>query len=132
MNAVEEFLAKNASKMQHCERLNVTAMKLPCGQREECLPCMEARRNASKPKPAEGGTRGAAYLRKVVADSGLDLKAFCKKHGINEATLGQHMRGDMRISPYMLRQYESKLGIPREELEDAMTLNVLGISPRFW
>ena len=60
------------------------------------------------------------------------LKSFCKKHGINEVTLRQHMRGDMRISPYMLRQYESKLGIPREELEDAMTLNVLGISPRFW
>ena len=58
-------------------------------------------------------------MRKAVVDSGLTLKAFCRRHGICENTMGQHMRGDMRISPYMLRQYERKLGIPRKELEDA-------------
>ena len=41
--------------------------------------------------------------------------------------MGQHMRGDMRISPYMLRQYERKLGIPRKELEDATALSARGI-----
>ena len=48
--------------------------------------------------------------------------------------MGQHMRGDMRISPYMLRQYERKLGIPRKELEDATALSARGISSskKFW
>ena len=79
------------------------------------------------PKPENAPSHGAAVLRKAVVDSGLTLKAFCQQHRICMNTMGQHMRGDMRISPYMLRQYEIKLGIPRKELEDATSLSARGI-----
>ena len=97
------FLAAHARQLQHCPRMHLTALRLPCGEREECV-------------------------------AGSRCKEFCRRHGICENTVGQHMRGDMRISPYMLRQYERKLGIPRKELEDATALSARGISSskRFW
>lgn len=112
-------------------RMHLTALRLPCGEREECVagsrcPVIAGGKPAL-PKPENAPSHGAAVLRKAVVDSGLTLKVFCKRHGICENTMGQHMRGDMRISPYMLRQYEIKLGIPRKELEDATSLSARGI-----
>lgn len=125
------FLAAHARQLQHCPRMHLTALRLPCGEREECVAesrCpVIAGEEPALPKPENAPSHGAAVLRKAVVDSGLTLKAFCRRHGICENTVGQHMRGDMRISPYMLRQYERKLGIPRKELEDATALSARGI-----
>lgn len=76
----------------------------------------------------------AAHARRLRHCPRMHLTALRLRHGICENTMGQHMRGDMRISPYMLRQYERKLGIPRKELEDATALSARGISSskRFW
>lgn len=125
------FLAAHARQLQHCPRMHLTALRLPCGEREECVAGSRcpviANGEPVLPKPENAPSHGAAVLRKAVVDSGLTLKVFCKRHGICENTMGQHMRGDMRISPYMLRQYERKLGIPRKELEDATSLSARGI-----
>ena len=114
------FLAAHARQFQHCPRMHLTALRLPCGEREECVAGSRcpviANGEPALPKPENAPSHGAAVLRKAVVDSGLTLKAFC------------------RISPYMLRQYERKLGIPRKELEDATALSARGISSskRFW
>lgn len=125
------FLEAHARQLQHCPRMHLTALRLPCGEREECVAGSRcpviANGEPVLPKPETAPSHGAAVLRKAVVDSGLTLKAFCRRHGICENTMGQHMRGDMRISPYMLRQYERKLGIPRKELEDATALSARGI-----
>lgn len=132
------FLEAHARQLQHCPRMHLTALRLLCGEREECVAGSRcpviANGGPELPKPENAPSHGAAVLRKAVVDSGLTLKAFCRAHGLCENTLGQHMRGDMRISPYMLRQYERKLGIPRKELEDATALSARGISSskRFW
>ena len=125
------FLAGHARQLQHCPRMHLTALRLPCGEREECVAVSRcpviAGGEPQLPKPETAPSHGAAVLRKAVVDSGLTLKAFCQQHRICMNTMGQHMRGDMRISPYMLRQYEIKLGIPRKELEDATSLSARGI-----
>lgn len=125
------FLEAHARQLQHCPRMHLTALRLPCGEREECVAGSRcpviANGEPELPKPENAPSHGAAVLRKAVVDSGLTLKAFCRRHGICENIMGQHMRGDMRISPYMLRQYEIKLGIPRKELEDATSLSARGI-----
>lgn len=132
------FLEAHARQLQRCPRMHLTALRLPCGEREECVAGSRcpviAGGEPALPKPETAPSHGAAVLRKAVMDSGLTLKAFCRRHGICENTMGQHMRGNMRISPYMLRQYERKLGIPRKELEDATSLSARGISSskRFW
>lgn len=117
----DTFLAAHARRLRHCPRMHLTALRLPCGEREECVAGSRcpviAGEEPALPKPEDAPSRGAAVLR----------KAFCKRHGLCENTVGQHMRGDMRISPYMLRQYERKLGIPRKELEDATALSARGI-----
>lgn len=127
----DTFLAAHARRLRHCPRMLLTALRLPCGEREECVAGSRcpviANGEPELPKPENAPSHGAAVLRKAVVDSGLTLKAFCKRHGICENTMGRHMRGDMRISPYMLRQYEIKLGIPRKELEDATALSARGI-----
>lgn len=125
------FLEAHARRLQHCPRMHLTALRLPCGEREECVAGSRcpviAGEEPELPKPENAPSHGVAVLRKAVVDSGLTLKAFCQQHRICMNTMGQHMRGDMRISPYMLRQYERKLGIPRKELEDATTLSARGI-----
>lgn len=125
------FLEAHALQLQHCPRMHLTALRLPCGEREECVAGSRcpviAGGEPQLPKPETAPSHGAAVLRKAVVDSGLTLKAFCQQHRICMNTMGQHMRGDMRISPYMLRQYEIKLGIPRKELEDATSLSARGI-----
>ena len=132
------FLEAHARQLRHCPRMHLTALRLPCGEREECVAGSRcpviAGGEPQLPKPETAPSHGAAVLRKAVVDSGLTLKAFCRRHGICENTMGQHMRGDMRIGPYMLRQYERKLGNPRKELEDATALSARGISSskRFW
>lgn len=132
------FLEAHARQLQHCPRMHLTALRLPCGEREECVAGSRcpviAGGEPQLPKPENAPSHGAAVLRKAVVDSGLTLKEFCRRHGICMNTMGQHMRGDMWISPYMLRQYEIKLGIPRKELEDATSLSARGISSskRFW
>lgn len=128
------FLHAHACQLQHCPRMHLTALRLPCGEREECVAGSRcpviAGGEPELPKPENAPSHGAAVLRKAVVDSGLTLKEFCQQHRICMNTMGQHMRGDMRISPYMLRQYERKLGIPRKELEDATALSARGISRR--
>lgn len=125
------FLAAHARQLQHCPRMHLTALRLPCGEREECVAGSRcpviAGGEPELPKPENAPSHGAAVLRKAVVDSGLTLKAFCRANGLCVQTVCQHMRGDMRISPYMLRQYERKLGIPRKELEDATSLSARGI-----
>lgn len=125
------FLEAHARQLQHCPRMHLTALRLPCGEREECVAGSRcpviANGEPELPKPENAPSHGAAVLRKAVVDSGLTLKAFCQANGLCVQTVGQHMRGDMRISPYMLRQYERKLGIPRKELEDATALSARGI-----
>lgn len=125
------FMAAHARQLQHCPRMHLTALRLPCGEREECVAGSRcpviANGGPELPKPENAPSHGAAVLRKAVVDSGLTLKAFCRANGLCVQTVYQHMRGDMRISPYMLRQYERKLGIPREELEDATSLSARGI-----
>lgn len=114
------FLEAHARQLQHCPRMHLTALRLPCGEREECVAGSRcpviAGGEPALPKPETAPSHGAAVLRKAVVDSGLCVQTVC-----------QHMRGDMRISPYMLRQYERKLGIPRKELEDATSLSARGI-----
>ena len=132
------FLAAHARQLQHCPRMHLTALRLPCGEREECVAGSRcpviAGGEPQLPKPETAPSHGAAVLRKAVVDSGLTLKAFCRRHGICENTMGNHMRGDMRISPLHAGQYERKLGIPRKELEDATALSARGISSskKFW
>lgn len=130
----DRFLAAHARQLQHCPRMHLTALRLPCGEREECVAGSRcpviAGTGPVVPKPEGAPSRGVAVLRRAVADSGLTIRAFCRKYHICENTLGQHLRGDTRISPYMLRQYERRLGIPRKELEDAATLSARGVSCR--
>lgn len=125
------FLEAHARQLQHCPCMHLTALRLPCGEREECVAGSRcpviAGGEPALPKPETAPSHGAAVLRKAVVDSGLTLKEFCRQHRICMNTMGQHMRGDMLISPYMLRQYEIKLGIPRKKLEDAMSLSARGI-----
>lgn len=125
------FLAAHARQLQHCPRMHLTALRLPCGERDECVAGSRcpviANGEPELPKPENAPSHGAAVLRKAVVDSGLTLKAFCRANGLCVQTVCQHMRGNMRISPYMLRQYERKLGIPRKELEDATSLSARGI-----
>ena len=125
------FLAAHARQLQHCPRMHLTALRLPCGEREECVAGSRcpviAGGEPQLPKPETAPSHGAAVLRKAVVDSGLTLKEFCRANGLCVQTVCQHMRGNMRISPYMLRQYERKLGIPRKELEDATSLSARGI-----
>lgn len=127
----DTFLAAHARRLRHCPRMHLTALRLPCGEREECVAGSRcpviANGGPELPKPENAPSHGAAVLRKAVVDSGLTLKAFCRANGLCVQTVCQHMRGDMRISPYMLRQYERKLGIPRKELEDATSLSARGI-----
>lgn len=127
----DTFLAAHARQLQHCPRMHLTALRLPCGEREECVAGSRcpviANGEPELSKPENAPSHGAAVLRKAVVDSGLTLKVFCLAHGLCVQTVYQHMRGGMRISPYMLRQYERKLGIPRKELEDATTLSARGI-----
>lgn len=127
----DDFMAAHARRLRHCPRMHLTALRLPCGEREECVAGSRCPVIAGEepvlPKPENAPSHGAAVLRKAVVDSGLTLKVFCRAHGLCENTVGQHMRGDMRISPYMLRQYERKLGIPRKELEDSTSLSARGI-----
>ena len=110
------FLEAHARQLRHCPRMHLTALRLPCGEREECVAGSRcpviAGGEPQLPKPETAPSHGAAVLRKAVVDSGLTLKAFCQQHRICMNTMGQHMRGYMRISPYMLRQYERKLGTP--------------------
>lgn len=117
----DTFLAAHARQLQHCPRMHLTALRLPCGEREECMAGSRcpviAGGEPALPKPENAPSHGAAVLR----------KAFCRANGLCVQTVCQHMRGDMRISPYMLRQYERKLGIPRKELEDATSLSARGI-----
>ena len=125
------FLAAHARQLQHCNRMHQTALRLPCGEREECVAGSRcpiiAGGEPALPKPEDAPSHGAAVLRKAVEASGLPLKAFCRANGLCVQTVCQHMHGDMRISPYMLRQYEIKLGIPRKELEDASSRSARGI-----
>lgn len=127
----DTFMAAHARQLQHCPRMHLTALRLPCGEREECVAGSRcpviAGGEPALPKPEDAPSHGAAVLRKAVVDSGLTLKAFCRVNGLCVQTVCQHMRGDMRISPYMLRQHEIKLGIPRKELEDATSLSARGI-----
>ena len=32
----DTFLAAHARQLQHCPRMHLTALRLPCGEREEC------------------------------------------------------------------------------------------------
>ena len=104
------FLAAHARQLQHCPRMHLTALRLPGGEREECVAGSRcpviAGGEPQLPKPETAPSYGAAELRQAVVDSGLMFKEFCRRHVICQNTMGQHMRGDMRISPYMLRQYE--------------------------
>ena len=127
----DTVLAAHARRLRHCPRMHLTALRLPCGEREECVAGSRcpviAGEDPALPKPENAPSHGAAVLRKAVVDSGLTLKAFCRANGLCVQTVCQHMRGDMRISPYMLRQYERKRGIPRKDLEDATSLSARGI-----
>lgn len=97
------FLAAHARQLQHCPRMHLTALRLPCGEREECVAGSRcpviAGGEPALPKPEDAPSHGAAVLRKAVVDSGLTLKAFCKRHGI----------------------------CPRKELDDATALSARGI-----
>lgn len=99
----DTFLAAHARRLRHCPRMHLTALRLPCGEREECVAGSRcpviAGEEPELPKPENAPSHGAAVLRKAVVDSGLTLKAFCQQHRICMNTMGQHMRGDIRISP---------------------------------
>lgn len=110
------FLAAHARQLQHCPRMHLTALRLPCGEREECVAGSRcpviAGGEPQLPKPETAPSHGAAVLRKAVVDSGLTLKAFCRRHGICENTMGNHMRGDMRISPLHAAPVRAQAGNP--------------------
>lgn len=126
------FLEAHASQLQHCPRMHLTALNLPCGKRQECMIGTKCERlfgrvAEEERKPLASSTRetrGTAALRSAVRKSGLTIKAFCKAHGICVSTLSRHLTGQ-RISRYCLKIYEKKLGIPREILLTVASYSVL-------
>lgn len=57
----DTFLTAHARQLQHCPRMHLTALRLPCGEREECVAGSRcpviAGGEPALPKPKAAGRR---------------------------------------------------------------------------